>query len=285
MSVALPSVAPADAAEIVIRPPARWSGFGLRDLWQYRELLYFLTKRELQIRYKQSFFGAAWAIAQPLTYVLIFTFVFSRGANVPSEAGVPYPVLALAATIPWLFFAQSVTGSASGLVGDANLLTKVFFPRLVLPIAKSISFLVDLLIAFVVLVVMIAVTGVTPSRGLFLLPAFLLLAFVTAIGVGIFFGALNVKYRDVAVVVPLIVQLWFFATPVIYPSSIISPHMQTYLSTNPMVSVINGVRWGFCSTPAPSLLNVSVSVATALVFLVVGLVYFRRTERFFADVV
>ena len=285
MSTAVPAAAPPEASEIIIRPPARWNGFGLSDVWQYRELLYFLTKRDLQIRYKQSFFGIAWAIAQPLTYVLIFTFVFSRGANVPSEAGVPYPVLALAATIPWLFFSQSVTGAAAGLVGESNLLTKVYFPRLVLPVARSISFLLDLVLAFVVLSVMIAVTDVTPSRGIFLLPAFIFLAFVTAIGVGIFFGALNVKYRDVAVVVPLIVQLWFFATPVIYPSSIISPHMQTYLSVNPMVSVINGVRWGFCSTPAPSLLNVSVSVASALVFLVVGLIYFRKTERFFADVV
>jgi lipopolysaccharide transport system permease protein len=285
MSAAVPAVAAAENTEVVIRPPERWGGFGFRDVWAYRELLYFLTKRELQIRYKQSFFGVIWAIAQPLTYVLIFSLVFSRGANVPSEPGVPYPVLALAAIIPWLFFAQSVTASASGLVGEANLLTKVYFPRLVLPIAKSLSFLVDLAIAFVILAVMVVITGVTPSWGLLLLPAFLLLAFVCAIGVGIFFGALNVKYRDVSVVLPLIVQLWFFATPVIYPATVISPHMQTYLSVNPMFNVINGVRWGFCGTTAPTLLNVSISVATALVFIVVGLVYFRKTERFFADVV
>jgi lipopolysaccharide transport system permease protein len=285
MSAAVPAVAAADSTEVVIRPPERWSGFGIRDVWQYRELLYFLTKRDIQIRYKQSFFGILWAIAQPLFYVLIFTFVFSRGANVQSEPGVPYPVLALAAMVPWLFFQQSVNGISSGLVGEANLLTKVYFPRLVLPIARSVSFLVDLALAFVILAVFVAVTGVTPSWAILLVPFFILLAFVAAIGVGIFFGALNVKYRDVSVVVPLIVSLWLFATPVIYPASVISPHMQTYLSVNPMFNVINGIRWGWCSTPAPPLLNVAISAAAALVFLVAGLFYFRRTERFFADVV
>jgi lipopolysaccharide transport system permease protein len=281
MSVA---VAPVEAPEVLIEPPGRWSGFGFEDIWQYRELLYFLMKRELQIRYKQSFFGVAWAVLQPLAYALVFTLVFSRGAGISSE-GVPYPVFALAALAPWLFFSQSVTGSAASLVGDANLVTKVYFPRLVLPIGRILSFTVDLSIALVIVAVFVGIYGADPSAGLVLLPLFLLLALATAAGVGAFLAALNVKYRDVAVGVPFLVQLWFFATPVVYAGTLVTGKWHNLAAINPMVTVVNGVRWGFLSTPHPDPTAAAISVGSALVMLTIGLAYFRRTERFFADVV
>jgi lipopolysaccharide transport system permease protein len=284
VSVAVPSMVPADAPEVVIRPPKRWGGFGFPELWHYRELLYFITKRELQIRYKQSLFGAAWAILQPIAYALLFAVIFGRVAGLSSQ-GVPYTVFALAALVPWGFASQSVTQSASSLVGDANLLTKVYFPRLVVPAGRVLSLVVDLALALCVLSVFVVAYGVRPSAGLALLPAFLLLAAVTAGALGATFGALNVKYRDVAVVIPLLVQLWFFATPVIYPGTYIKGAWHYVYAINPMVSVIEGVRWGFLGTPAPDGLSVAISVVSALMLLVAGLVYFRRTERFFADVI
>jgi lipopolysaccharide transport system permease protein len=284
VSVALPSVARATAPETIIRPPGRWSGFGFAELWRYRELLYFLTKRELQIRYKQSLFGVAWAILQPLAYAFVFALIFGRVAGLSSQ-GVPYAVFALAALVPWIFVSQSVTQSASSLVGDANLLTKVYFPRLVVPVGKVLSFLVDLVLALCVLGLFVAVYDVQPSVGLAALPLFLLLAVATAAAVGVLLGALNVKYRDVAVAVPLFVQLWLFATPVIYPGTYITGAWHYVYALNPMVSVIEGVRWAFLGTPAPGGWSVVISAASALAMLVAALVYFRRTERFFADVV
>ena len=270
--------------ETVIRPPLPWGGFGFGDIWRYRELLYFLTKRELQIRYKQSAFGVAWAVVQPLAYTLVFTLVFSRGAGVSSE-GVPYPLFTMAALAPWLFFSQSVTGSAASLVGDSNLVTKVYFPRLVLPIARVLSFLVDLLVTLTLVALFVAYYGSAPSIGLVLLPAFLLLALTTAVGVGTFLAALNVKYRDVAVGVPFLVQLWFFATPVIYAGTLVTGKYHNLAAINPMVTVVDGVRWGFLATPAPGLTATLISVASALIMATIGVVFFRRTERFFADVV
>jgi lipopolysaccharide transport system permease protein len=281
MSVAVPS---APAPEIVVRPPARWAGFGLAELWRYRELLYFLTKRELQVRYKQSVFGVAWAVLQPLIYAALFT-LFAR-VNHQSIPGYPYPVFVLAAMVPWIFVAQAVGQSASSLVSDANLLTKVYFPRLLLPLSKALSFLVDLGLALGVLTLFVAIYGVTPSWGLLLLPFFLLLALVTALGVGVTFGALNVKYRDVAVAIPLLVQMWFFVTlPVIYNGSTFGGRWQYVYALNPIVTVIQGVRWGFLGTPAPHLETTLISVGVAAVILFLGVVYFRRTEQYFADVV
>jgi lipopolysaccharide transport system permease protein len=270
--------------ELTIRPPRRFADLGLRELWEYRELLYFLTKRELLIRYKQSIFGVSWAVLQPLAYAFIFALFFGRLAKVPSE-GVPYTVFALAGLVPWLFNAQGVSGSAESLIRDSNLLTKVYFPRLVLPISKVFSFLIDLLIALGVLGLFVAIYGVSPSIGLVLLPFFLLLAFATSAAIGMFLGALNVAYRDVIVVVPLLVQLWLFMTPVIYPASLIHGAWQYVYALNPMVSVIEGVRWGFLSTPAPPVGGVAISAAAAVLLLAFAIVYFGRTERFFADIV
>jgi lipopolysaccharide transport system permease protein len=269
---------------VTITPPSRWGGFGLREIWGARELLYFMTKRELQIRYKQSLFGVSWAILQPLIYAFVFALFFGRLAKVPSE-GFPYPLFALTALVPWIFLSQSVSQAAASLVGDANLLGKVYFPRLVIPLAKVMSFLTDLLVALCVLIVFVFVYGESPSVGMLALPGFLLLALVTALGAGTLLATLNVRYRDVMVAIPLMVQLWLFATPVIYPGSLIAGNWKYVYALNPMVSVIGGVRWAFLGADAPELGTVAVSVVAALTLLVAGAVYFRRAERFFADII
>jgi lipopolysaccharide transport system permease protein len=269
---------------IVIRPPAGWGSLGLAELREYRELLYFLTKRELQIRYKQSFFGVTWAILQPVVLAFIFTIFFGILADVPSE-GVPYPVFALSALVPWLFVSQTVGQSALSLVGDANLLSKVYFPRLVIPLAKAFALLVDLVIALVVVVICAVIYGHPPGVEIAALPAFLLLGLVVGAGLGILLAAVNVQYRDVAMAIPLFMQVWLFATPVIYPSSLVEGSWKYVFALNPMTSVVEGSRWAIIGTPAPELATVLISTAVAVVVLLGGLVYFKRTELFFADVV
>jgi lipopolysaccharide transport system permease protein len=270
--------------EMVIKPPRRWIGLGWAELLAARELMYFLTKRELQVRYKQSIFGVSWAVLQPLVYSFVFALFFGNLAKVPSD-GFPYPVFALAGLVPWMFVSQAVSQGAGSLVADANLLSKVYFPRLVIPLAKTLSLLVDFLIALGVLLVMVAIYGASPTIGLVAVPGLMLLAWVTASGVAIGFGALNVMYRDVQVAVPLFVQLWLFASPIAYPSSLIPGDWLYLYALNPMVTVIDGMRWAFLGSDAPSLDVVACSVAGALCVLVVSVLYFRRAERFFADVV
>jgi lipopolysaccharide transport system permease protein len=269
---------------MVIKPPRRWIGLGWGELLAARELLYFLTKRELQVRYKQSIFGVSWAVLQPLVYSFVFALFFGNLAKVPSD-GFPYPVFALAGLVPWMFVSQAVSQGAGSLVADANLLSKVYFPRLVIPLAKTLSLLVDLLIALGVLLVMVAIYGASPTIGLVAVPGLMLLAWITASGVAIGFGALNVMYRDVQVAVPLFVQLWLFASPIAYPSSLIPGDWLYVYALNPMVTVIDGMRWAFLGSDAPSLGPVACSVAGAVCVLVVSVLYFRRAERFFADVV
>jgi lipopolysaccharide transport system permease protein len=269
---------------IVIRPPSGWGSLGLRELREYRELLYFLTKRELQIRYKQSIFGVSWAILQPVSLAFIFTIFFGVLADVPSQ-GVPYPVFALSALAPWLFVSQTVAQSALSLVGDANLLSKVYFPRLVIPLAKSLALVVDLVIALTVVVVIAVLYGHPPGAEIVVLPVFLLLGLVVGAGLGIFLSAVNVQYRDVGMAVPLFMQVWLFATPIIYPSSLVKGSWTYVLALNPMTSVVEGARWALIGTPAPGLATVLISTAVAVVVLIAGLVYFKRTELFFADVV
>jgi lipopolysaccharide transport system permease protein len=273
-----------DRFELVVTPPRRWGRLSLREFWGYRELLYFLTKRELQIRYKQSIFGVSWAVLQPLALAFLFALFFGRLAKIPSE-GVPYPVFALAGLAPWLFASMATTQSAASLIGDANLLTKVYFPRLVLPVAKLLSLLVDLAISLTVVIVFMVVYGVPFRWHIVLAPLFLVLAFVTALGLGVFLAALNVQYRDVSVAIPLAVQLWLFATPVVYPGSLITGAWQYIYALNPMVSVIQGIRWALLGTQTPVIGAVGVSVATALAGVIGGVIYFTRTERFFADIV
>jgi lipopolysaccharide transport system permease protein len=274
----------ATAPVVRIEAPRRWTGLGLAELWRSRELLYFMAKRELQIRYKQSVFGVGWAVLQPLLYAFVFALFFGNLANVPSE-GVPYTVFALAALVPWLFVAYGTAQAAGSLVADANLLGKVYFPRLVLPLAKMISFLVDLVIAFVVLAIAVAIYGASPSAGLALLPLFLLLAFATVAGVGILLATVNVRYRDVALAVPLVVQLWLFATPVVYPGSLVTGAWEYVYALNPLVTVIDGTRWAFLSTAAPEALTVAISAGSAAVLLAAALLYYRRAEPYLADIV
>ena len=284
MLSAAPITLPGDQRELVIRPPGRWPGIGLRELFNYRELLYFLTKRELQVRYKQSIFGVSWAVLQPVSYAFIFALFFGHLAKIPSQ-GIPYPVFALAGLVPWMFASQAVGMASQSLVADANLLSKVFFPRLVLPVSKVLSYTVDLLIATIVLLGFTFLYGVDWTAGLLLLPFFYGLAGATALAAGLLFSAVNVKYRDLIVATPLIIQLWLFMTPVLYPGTLITGAWAYIYALNPMVSVIEGVRWAFLGTPAPAVGPVAVSCASVLLGMAVGLYYFRRTERFFADVV
>jgi lipopolysaccharide transport system permease protein len=270
--------------DVTISPPGRWPGFGFAELLRYRELLYFMAKRELQVRYKQSFFGVSWAVLQPVTYAFVFAVFFGHLAKIPSE-GIAYPVFALAAMVPWVFASQGTGQAAASLVGEANLLGKVYFPRLVLPLAKIGSFLVDLVIGFGVLSAFVVIYGAQPSWGLVALPLFLAIALLTVIGVGVLLATLNVKYRDITVAIPLFVQLWLFATPVLYPGSLITGTWQYIYAINPMVSVIEGVRWGFLGTTAPPVGTVAVSATVALILLMIGVTYFRGAERYLADII
>jgi lipopolysaccharide transport system permease protein len=256
----------------------------MSEIWEYRELLYFMTKRELQIRYKQSIFGVSWAVLQPLIYTFVFALFFGQLASVPSD-GLPYPVFAMAALVPWMFVSQAVTQGAGSLVADSNLLSKVYFPRMIIPAAKILALLVDLGIALCVLCLLVLVYGASPSIGLLAVPALVLLAVVTCAGVATGLGALNVMYRDVTVAVPLFVQLWLFASPIAYPTSLIPGDWKYLYALNPMVTVIDGMRWAFLGADAPNLGMVGCSIAGALVILAAGLLYFRRTEQYFADVV
>jgi lipopolysaccharide transport system permease protein len=273
-----------DPAEVTIRPPSGLAALRFGDLWEYRELIYFLTKRELQIRYKQSVLGVTWAVLQPLTLAFIFAIFFGVLAEVPSE-GFPYPLFALAGLVPWLFVSQTVAQASASLVGDSNLLSKVYFPRLVLPLARGMSLLLDLLIALVILVAMTLAYGEGLEATILWLPAFLALAMVTALGVGVLLAAVNVQYRDVTVAVPLMIQVWLFTTPVIYPGSLVEGTWRYVYSLNPMVSVVDGVRWAILGAAAPLAGGVAISAAVALVVTAAGIVYFRKTEHFFADLI
>lgn len=270
--------------ELVIRPPRRWGALALSDVWQHRELLYFLVKRDLSIRYKQSLLGVAWAVGQPLALALIFWIFFGRLAKVPSQ-GIVYPVFSLAALVSWNFVSQGVTQGAASLVADQNLLSKVYFPRLVVPLARVGSLAVDAAVGLIVLAVFMAGYRIAPPLQVLTLPAFFLLGTVVAVSAGSFLAAINVRYRDVAVAVPLLVQMWLFLTPVVYPASLVGGNWRYVYAANPMVAVVSGSRWALLGTPGPSVSTVAISVGVAAAMLVGALVYFRRVEQFFADVI
>jgi lipopolysaccharide transport system permease protein len=267
-----------------VRPPSRWGVARISDLFEFRELLYFLAKRELQVRYKQSFFGIGWAILQPLALTAIFSLIFGQLVDVPSD-GVPYPLFALAGFTAWMYISQTVGAGGNSLVADASLLTKVYFPRMVLPLAKALALMVDLAIALVVLLIISALYGRYPHWQLVTLPLWLLLAFVTAGGLALLAAATNVRYRDVAAVMPLVIQVWLFLTPVAYPASLVSGKWEIVYALNPAASAITGLRWALLDTVGPSPAQVAVSAATALLILGTAVVYFRRNEQHFADVV
>ena len=282
-----PSPAPTDDTLPYIRlePSRGWVSLKLKELWKYRELLYFLTWRDIKVRYKQTVLGATWAILQPFLTMVVFSLFFGRLTNMPSD-GVPYPLFSFAALVPWTFFATGITASSSSLVGNSNLIKKVYFPRLTIPISSVLSGTVDFLIAFVVLILMMLFYGIMPTANVIFLPFFLLLAFVTSFGVGLWLSAMNVQFRDVRYIVPFLIQLWLFATPIVYPSSLITNDIvRTLYGINPMTGVIEGFRWallGVDTAPGPILI---VSTAAAVLLMLSGLFYFRRMEKTFADVV
>jgi lipopolysaccharide transport system permease protein len=274
----------ADAPIITIRPSRGWVSLRLRALWEYRELVYFLVWRDVKVRYKQTVLGAAWAILQPFLTMLIFSVFFGRLAKIPSD-GIPYPIFAFAALVPWTLFAHGLNQASNSLVNGANLIKKVYFPRLVMPTSAVLSGLVDFALSLVVLLGMMAFYGIAPSwRALAILPL-IGLAVLTSLGAALWLAALNVEYRDVRYVVPFLTQVWLFATPIAYPSSLLPEGWRMLYAINPMVGVVEGFRWALLdagTAPGPLIL---VSVLVALALLVSGAFYFRRMEATFADVV
>jgi lipopolysaccharide transport system permease protein len=269
---------------IVVEPRRGWEAFSLPELWRYRGLLYFLTWRDVSVRYKQTVFGAAWAVLQPFLTMVAFSVIFGRLLNVPSD-GVPYPVFSYVALLPWTFFASALNRSGASLVSDANLISKVYFPRLVVPVSAVMAVAVDFGIAFVILLGMMLFYGILPGVAVLTLPLFVLLAVMTALGVGLWLAALNVKYRDVAHAMPFLTQFWLFITPVAYPSSVVPEQWRLLYAANPLVGVVEGFRWALIGTPAPSAGLVVISTAVVLVIFAGGLAYFQRTEDEFADLV
>jgi lipopolysaccharide transport system permease protein len=259
----------------------------LRELWAYRELLYFLTWRDVLVRYKQAIMGVAWAILQPVLTMVVFTVVFNKALHIQSPSSdVPYPVFSFSGLLPWQFFAGALTRSGVSLVGNANLLTKVYFPRLVIPISAVLAGLIDLGISFVVLLALMLGYGITPTWHVVFLPLFVLLAFVAAVAVSLWLSALNVLYRDVQYAIPFLVQLWMFVSPVIYPiSAIPSGPLRVLFALNPMTGVIGGFRWALLGQDFPPGGYLWASITIVCVLLVTGLLYFKRMERVFADVV
>ena len=270
---------------LVIEPSRGWARLGLRELWQYRELLYFLTWKTILVRYKQAVLGVLWALLNPILTMVVFTVIFNKLLGVSSGSyGVPYAVFTFTGLLPWNLFAASLSGAGMSLVGNANLITKVYFPRLVIPSSTVLGTLPDFLLGFAVLVVLMAVYHVAPTWHIVFLPFFVLLALVTALGVSLWLSALYVLYRDVQYVIPFLVQLWFFLSPVTYPISKIPPHWRLIYNLNPMTGVIGGFRWALLGEQAPGSAFWLSAVMTVVVF-VGGLYYFRRMERVFADVV
>lgn len=267
-----------------IRPPEGWASLGLSELWEYRELLYFLTWRDIKVRYKQTALGAAWAVIQPLFMMVVFSLFFGRLGGIPSD-GLPYPIFAFCALLPWQLFAHALSESSNSLVANERLITKVYFPRLIVPISAVLGGLVDFVIVFVILLGMMAYFGITPTVMIVTLPLFLLLAVMTALGVGLWLSALNVQYRDVRYTTNFLTQFWLFVTPVAYPSSIVPERWRWVYGLNPMAGVVEGFRWALLGkTEGPGAL-LGVSVASVLLILVGGLYYFRRMEQTFADIV
>jgi lipopolysaccharide transport system permease protein len=271
-----------DGAVLRIRPTRGWQPFNVKQLWQYRELLYFLSWRDIKVRYKQTALGAAWAIIQPFMTMVVFSLFFGKLAKMPSD-GIPYPLFAYAALVPWTFFANALAQSSNSLVQNANILKKVYFPRLIIPIATVVSGAVDFLVAFGVLLLMMLYYGTLPTANIVWMPFLVLLEIVTALGVGLWFSALNVQFRDVRYVVPFLTQVWLFATPIAYPSTLLPEHWRMVYALNPMVGVIEGFRWGMLGTETAPGPMIMISALVSAFLMATGILYFRRMERTFAD--
>ena len=269
---------------IRIEPSRGWVSLKLRELYEYRELLYFLVWKDIKVRYKQTVLGGAWAVIQPFFSMVVFSLFFGKLAKVPSD-GIPYPIFCYAGLVPWTFFANGLNQASNSLVGNSNLITKVYFPRMAMPIASILGGIVDFILAFIVLVGMISYFGIVPTVNVFWLPLFLMLSFITSLGVSLWLSALYVQFHDVRHIIPFLVQIWLFATPIAYPSSLLGEPWRTLYGINPMVGVVEGFRWALLGTktaPGPIII-VSLLVAAGL--LLSGAFYFRRMEKTFADVV
>jgi len=267
-----------------IKPSYGWAALNLRDLLSYRELIFFLTWRDLKVRYKQTLLGASWAILQPFLTMVVFSIFFGNLAKVPSD-GIPYPIFSYTALIPWTLFSKALQDASRSLVANSHMITKVYFPRMILPLSSVMAGVVDFLIAFVVLLGMMVFYNIFPTVNVLVLPLFLLLALVTAVGVGLWLSALNVLFRDINYVLPFLTQFWMFLTPVAYPSSMVPSEWQVIYALNPMTGVVEGFRWALLGTGQPPGIMTLVSSITAVVLLISGMFYFRRMERLFADMV
>ncbi|HVO26546.1 MAG TPA: ABC transporter permease [Candidatus Margulisiibacteriota bacterium] len=268
---------------LIIEPPRGWKPVSFSELWEYRELLYFLIWRDIKVRYKQTVLGGAWAILQPILTMAVFTLLFGRLAKMPSD-GVPYPIFSYAALVPWTFFSNGLSKTTTCLVESGSILSKVYFPRLLIPLAKVLSGLVDFAMAFVVLVVMMLCYGMLPTLRTLWLPLFLLLAVVALLAVGLWFSVLNLRYRDIGQAIPFVMQFWLFVTPIAYPSSVLAQPWRTLYGLNPMTSVVEGFRWALLGSGAVELPVLAASVSVALLTLASGVFYFRRVEWAFADI-
>lgn len=275
---------PDDLPLTVVELRRRWAPLDLHEMWEFRELLYFLVWRDIKVRYKQTALGASWAVIQPFMMMIVFTIFLGHLAGVSSE-GKPYPLFVFAALVPWTLFAQSLSGASGSLLGGANLVSKIYFPRVILPIASAGSFVVDFLLALLLLGGIMVYYGQAPSASIVWLPGLVVLALVTAFAVGIWLAALSVRYRDVRYTVPFLVQLWLFASPVAYSASIVPARWRLVYGLNPMAGVVQGFRWALVGTDTRPGGMIAVSGLVAVVLLVGGLVYFRRTEQTFADVI
>jgi lipopolysaccharide transport system permease protein len=268
----------------VIKPSPRWPHLDVREFWHFRELFQMLVWRDVKVRYKQTFIGIAWAVVQPVMLMIVFSLVFGKFAQFSSE-GLPYQVFAYSGLLPWSYFAGALTLAAASVVSNTNLVTKVYFPRVFLPFAASAVPLLDFAIAFLVLIGLMAWFDIGVSATVVLMPAFVALAFVTALGVGLFLSAINVRYRDVPYAIPFMLQVWMWLSPVAYAVTALPERFQWVFALNPMTGVINGFRWSLLGTPAPSPGQLALSIGAAIVFFFGGLAYFRRSEPKFADTI
>ena len=279
-----PKITTSDIPVTRIEPSRSWPSLNLKEIWEYRELLYFLIWRDVKVKYKQTIIGAGWAILQPLITMIVFTLVFKKIADIRSD-NIPYPIFAYTALLPWNLFAGALNRSTVSLVTQVSLISKVYFPRLIIPLSATISGIIDFAIAFVLLVGMMFWYGIVPTAAVLSLPLFITIALVAALSVGLWLAALNVRYRDVGHTVPFLIQIWMFASPVAYPVSVIPEKWRLLYSLNPLAGVIEGFRWAMLGKESPDFVVIAISAIAMIALLFSGIVYFKRTERTFADLI
>lgn len=267
-----------------ISPPSSHLSFEFGEIWKYRELLFFLVWRNIKVRYKQTVMGIGWAIIQPFFTMVVFSIFFGKIAKMPSD-GVPYPIFSYAALVPWTFFANSLSLASNSLISESNLIKKIYFPRLIIPITSVLSGLIDFALSFLLLLAMMIYWNILPTFAIIWLPAFILLSMITSLGVGLWLSALNVQFRDIRYAIPFLIQIWLFSTPIVYPSSMLSDSWRVLYGLNPMVGVVEGFRWALLGTAQTSGLMLLVSTVIASGLLLSGALYFRKMETSFADIV